>query len=80
MRGIEWIGFDMDYTLALYHQEAIDRLSHEKTLERLVSHRNYPEEVLEIEPRPDFAIRGLVLDKSKGTIFKMDSQLADGRR
>jgi HAD superfamily 5'-nucleotidase-like hydrolase len=76
---IEAIGFDMDYTLAQYHQEAIDALSVEKTLERLVSERNYPEDVLEIEPRPEFAIRGLVLDTERGNIFKIDSHRHVGK-
>ncbi len=76
---IEAVGFDMDYTLAQYHQEAIDALSVEKTLERLVSKRHYPEKILEIEPRPEFAIRGLVLDTEQGNIFKIDSHRHVGK-
>lgn len=73
LREIEAIGFDMDYTLALYHQEVLDRLTHEKTVERLISQRGYPESILSIEPRSDFAIRGLCVDKELGNVFKMDS-------
>lgn len=72
LRKIEAIGFDMDYTLAQYKQPAIDRLSVEKTLERLVSERGYSEDILEIEPRPEFAVRGLVMDTERGNIFKID--------
>jgi len=72
MRKVEAIGFDMDYTLAQYKQHALDALSVGKTLERLVSERGYPDEILEIEPRPNFAIRGLVLDTERGNIFKLD--------
>ena len=36
MDTIEMIGFDMDYTLALYHQERLERLSIELTLGKLV--------------------------------------------
>ena len=72
MRKIEAVGFDMDYTLAQYKQEAIDALSVEKTLERLVSERGYPDDILGIEPRPKFAIRGLVMDTERGNIFKID--------
>jgi HAD superfamily 5'-nucleotidase-like hydrolase len=79
MRKIEAVGFDMDYTLARYRQEAIDRLSVEKTLERLVTERDYPEAILEIEPRPDFPIRGLVLDTRRGNIFKIDSHRHVGK-
>ena len=73
---IEAIGFDMDYTLALYRQDALDALSVEKTLERLVQVKRYPPSILAIEPDPDFAIRGLVIDKEHGNILKIDS----GRR
>lgn len=79
MRKIEAVGFDMDYTLARYRQEAIDRLSVEKTLERLVTERNYPEAILDIEPRPEFPIRGLVLDTERGNIFKIDSHRHVGK-
>ncbi len=73
---IDAVGFDMDYTLALYNQAELDALSVAKTLERLVSERGYPEHILDIEPDPDFAIRGLVIDKEHGNILKVDA----GRR
>lgn len=76
---IDAIGFDMDYTLALYKQDAMDALSLNKTLERLVRDRGYPKDILSIEPRPDFAIRGLVLDKLRGNIFKLDSHRHVGK-
>src|SRR5678815_4058731 len=41
MSTIEWIGFDMDYTLAIYNQEQMDALSIELTAERMVK-RGYP--------------------------------------
>jgi len=72
MRKLEAVGFDMDYTLAQYKQEALDALSVRKTLERLVSERGYSDDLLGIEPRPEFAIRGLVLDTERGNIFKID--------
>jgi HAD superfamily 5'-nucleotidase-like hydrolase len=76
---VETVGFDMDYTLAPYRQEAMDELSVRVTLERLVRHRGYPREILQIEPRPDFAIRGLVVDKFTGNIFKMDAHRHVGK-
>ena len=36
MSEIEVIGFDMDYTLAAYHQKEMDRLSIDTTLDKLV--------------------------------------------
>lgn len=76
---IELIGFDMDYTLALYHQEAIDKLSIDKTLERLVEQRGYPDEILHLEVPRDFAIRGVVLDTLRGNIFKLDNHRHVGK-
>ena len=73
------VGFDMDYTLALYDQDAIERLTVEKTLERLVGERGYPEEILELDIPTDFAIRGLVLDTERGNIFKLDSHRHVGK-
>lgn len=70
---IEAIGFDMDYTLAVYRQEAMDRLSVELTVERMIEHRGYPISLRRIEPRPSFAIRGLVIDCEQGNILKLDS-------
>jgi len=73
------VGFDMDYTLALYDQDAIERLTIDKTLERLVGERGYPEEILELDIPTDFAIRGLVLDTERGNIFKLDSHRHVGK-
>ena len=41
MDQIEWVGFDMDYTLAIYKQAEIDRLSIEATVKKLLG-RGYP--------------------------------------
>ncbi len=77
--NINSVGFDMDYTLALYKQEALDALSVELTLERLIKHRNYPAEIASIKPEPEFAIRGLVIDKKLGNIIKLDSHRHVGK-
>jgi 5'-nucleotidase len=69
---IEMIGFDMDYTLAIYNQEGMDRLSIEATVQKLVLERGYPESLLSMDYRIDFPIRGLLVDKKYGNILKMD--------
>lgn len=79
LRSIEWVGFDMDYTLALYHQEPLDRLTLHLTLQRLVRDLHYPDSILQIQPRPHFAIRGLIIDKLNANIFKMDSHRHVGK-
>lgn len=76
---IEAIGFDMDYTLARYHQSVLDEASVRLTLERLVRERGYPPEILKIEAQPDFAIRGLVIDTWKGNVLKMDAHRHVGK-
>ena len=39
MDQIDWVGFDMDYTLAIYKQDEIDRLSIDATVKKLVAPR-----------------------------------------
>lgn len=72
MAGIDWVGFDMDYTLAIYNQAEMDRLSIEATRRKLVL-RGYPESILGTIDYPiDFPVRGLLVDKRYGNILKMD--------
>ena len=75
MGSIDWIGFDMDYTLAIYHQEAMDALSVRLTAERLVE-RGYPELLMNLDFDTRFPIRGLLIDKKLGNILKMDRHKA----
>jgi 5'-nucleotidase len=72
MSGIDWVGFDMDYTLAIYNQAEMDKLSIQATVKKLAT-RGYPPEVIQSIPYPiDFPIRGLLIDKRFGHILKMD--------
>ena len=71
MSNIEWVGFDMDYTLAIYRQAEMDRLSVELTVERMIR-RGYPSYLLKIEYDTRFPIRGLLVDKRHGHVLKMD--------
>ncbi|HET8938697.1 MAG TPA: HAD-IG family 5'-nucleotidase [Polyangiales bacterium] len=68
---IQMIGFDMDYTLALYKQEELDRLSIEATAKKLVE-RGYPTSLLGMSYRTNFPIRGLLVDKQLGNVLKTD--------
>jgi HAD superfamily 5'-nucleotidase-like hydrolase len=79
MSAVDWIGFDMDYTLALYRQAALDELSVKHTLDSLIEAYGYPPSIRAIEPDPDFAIRGLVIDIRLGNILKMDSHYYVGK-
>lgn len=79
MQGIELIGWDMDYTLALYNQERLEKLSIDLTLQKLIANHGYPEEILGLKFNPDLAIRGIVLDCPNGNVFKMDRHGYIGR-
>jgi HAD superfamily 5'-nucleotidase-like hydrolase len=71
MDQIEWVGFDMDYTLAIYNQVEIDRLSILATVKKLID-RGYPPELAEVEYAYEFPVRGLLIDKRFGHMLKMD--------
>ncbi len=75
MGAIQWIGFDMDYTLAIYRQEAMDALSVRLTAERLVQ-RGYPKFLMNLDFDTRFPIRGLLVDKQLGNILKLDRHKA----
>jgi 5'-nucleotidase len=68
---IDWVGFDMDYTLAIYRQEEMDRISIEATVKKLVE-KGYPAQIAKLDYPVDFPIRGLLIDKKNGHILKMD--------
>lgn len=71
MAGIGWVGFDMDYTLAIYRQREMDTLGVRATVEKLIS-RGYPPFLRDIVYATDFPVRGLLIDKRHGHILKMD--------
>ncbi|XP_024973416.1 cytosolic purine 5'-nucleotidase isoform X2 [Cynara cardunculus var. scolymus] len=72
MKNIVAIGFDMDYTLAQYKPETFESLAYDGTVKKLVSDLGYPKELLEWSFDWTYMVRGLVLDKKRGNILKMD--------
>jgi len=76
---ISMVGFDMDYTLLKYRKQSIEALSFRLTVEKLVQQFGYPTELQSIPYDPDFVVRGLVVDKKTGNIFKMDHHNHVGR-
>ncbi len=72
------VGFDMDYTLAIYIQEAVESISLECTVDKLIA-RGYPERLAKIRPDPRFAIRGLMVDRELGNVLKQDRHGYVGR-
>jgi HAD superfamily 5'-nucleotidase-like hydrolase len=79
MDKIELVGFDMDYTLAIYHLRRLEKLAYDLTLERMVDKLGYPAVLRTITYDPEFVVRGLVIDKQTGNIFKMDRHNHCGR-
>ncbi len=72
------IGFDMDYTLAVYNQAELEALSIESTIAKLIE-RGYPKSLQRLSADPSFAVRGLMVDKKLGNIIKMDRHGYVGR-
>ena len=66
------VGFDMDYTLAMYKPETFEVLAYTLTCEKLVNVYGYPREILRYEYDHEYMVRGLVVDKKRGNILKMD--------
>lgn len=79
MEKIRAIGFDLDWTLADYDQDALSELAFELTLDRLIQGFGYPPEILRAEYRAGFARRGLMLDTAAGTVLKMSRHRYVGR-
>jgi 5'-nucleotidase len=79
MDRIDLVGFDMDYTLATYHLRRLETLAFEMTLARMIEFMGYPPSIGALQYDPDFVIRGLVVDKLAGNIFKMDRHNHVGR-
>jgi 5'-nucleotidase len=69
---IAMVGFDMDYTLAIYHMRRLEQLSFDLTLARLIAHYGYPAAIGAIRYDAEFGMRGLLVDKANGNLIKMD--------
>lgn len=76
---IKLVGFDMDYTLAIYKKQPMEQLQYDLTVERLIQRAGYPEEIRKLTYDPKFIVRGLILDKRNGHLIKMDTHGRVGR-
>src|SRR3954465_9631096 len=79
LEDVPLVGFDMDYTLAVYSMRQIEELAFRMTLERLVQTKGYPADLVCLRYDHEYVIRGLVVDKDFGNIFKMDRHNHVGR-
>lgn len=71
LKKIKAIGFDMDYTLVRYNTEEFERLTHEKSLAKLIEFKKYPEEIKQLPFDFNRVIQGLVIDKKRGHLLKV---------
>lgn len=71
MKHIKAIGFDMDYTLSLYKTDTFEVLAYAETLKKLVQ-LGYPKEIIDFQFDWNFMIRGLLIDKVRGNVLKLD--------
>jgi 5'-nucleotidase len=76
---VELVGFDMDYTLALYHQAKMEELSVLATVHKLVVGKAYPDAIRRLHYDARLGIRGLVVDMQTGNVFKPDRYGTPGR-
>lgn len=75
LKKIRYIGLDMDHTLIRYKSMNFERLCHTKVIEKLIK-RGYPEEIKKLQFDDQFAIRGLVIDREKGNLLKLNRYAA----
>jgi len=71
LSNIKSIGFDMDHTIAMYNRAAFEALAFRITLRKFID-AGYPAELATLEFKPDFAIRGLLVDMDRGNLLKVD--------
>ncbi len=72
MNKVALIGFDMDYTLAIYHLRRLEQLSYDLTVDRLISVCGYPEDIRQVPYDHSFVLRGVFVDKARGNLLKID--------
>lgn len=70
MEKIQSVGFDMDYTLAEYTRD-FDLLAYDGAVRKLLD-MGYPPAVAEFVYNPERYQRGLLIDKRRGNLIKLD--------
>ncbi|GAM28861.1 hypothetical protein SAMD00019534_120370 [Acytostelium subglobosum LB1] len=72
LERMEFFGFDMDYTIAVYNSPDFEELAYNMVIDRLIQ-QGYPASIKKLRYDPEFPIRGLFLDKELGNLLKIDS-------
>ena len=71
MKRINFIGLDMDHTLVRYKSQNFEKLAHRIMREKLILLKKYPESLRRLPFDYKRAIRGLVIDKTRGNLLKL---------
>lgn len=79
LQKIRFVGFDLDWTLADYRRDALDPATFDLALHYLVEEMGYPEAIRQVEFRPGFPRRGLIVDRQIGAVLKMNRHRYVGR-
>uniref|UniRef100_A0A915EJV0 Cytosolic purine 5'-nucleotidase n=1 Tax=Ditylenchus dipsaci TaxID=166011 RepID=A0A915EJV0_9BILA len=69
---IQFFGFDMDYTLAVYKSPQMECMTFGLIVERMISIDVNPDEFASFEYNPIFPVRGLWFDYVYGNLLKVD--------
>ncbi|MFN7905967.1 MAG: HAD-IG family 5'-nucleotidase [Pseudobdellovibrionaceae bacterium] len=72
LKKITHIGFDMDHTLIRYKSENFELLSHQTIVKKLIQNKNYPKTLNDLKFDFNLAVRGLVIDRFKGNLLKLN--------
>jgi len=70
--NIQFFGFDMDYTLAVYKSPQYEELAFGLTIDRLID-EGYSPELRRYKYDPTFPLRGLLFDTLYGNLLKVDT-------
>ena len=71
LESIKSIGFDMDHTVAVYNREKFESLAFSQTVKKFID-AGYPAELSKLKFDPNFVIRGLLVDRKRGNLLKVD--------
>lgn len=66
----------MDHTLVRYNSQAFESLSYSTIVKKLIGKKNYPSTLTKLNFDYNFAIRGLVIDRKKGNLLKLNRYTA----
>lgn len=81
LNGLQWLGFDLDHTLARYKLKPAGELIFNSLVKFLVRHKAFPASVADFVHDPNFITKGVVCDIETGSFITVDAdKRVSGRR